>query len=174
MHAPRVRLVGLEGRAELVLMLSLDAVEVDRQLLEALVPLGLLRLEGEHGGGGDFEVGHVDFDDGLHHEDADDHEGRCGGGGGDDQNQRGEEQREEEEAGGGERGETGATAGGDTGSGLDVADDGGRAEKGAGDRGERVGEEGATGFGQGAVGGEQPSTFGDADQGADIIEHIDE
>ncbi len=94
-------------------------------------------------------------------------------GGGDDQNQGREEEREEEADGGADGGEPGAVAGFDARGGFNVAHDRRGAEERAENGGERVGDQRAARFRERAAGAEETGAFGDADEGVDVVEHID-
>src|SRR5208283_4923088 len=132
------------------------------------------REDRQDGRRGRLEVAHVDLHDRLHHEDPDDHEGRRRRARRDREDERREEEGEEHEDGHPDRREAGPPARLDPGRRLDVADDRGGAAEGRQDRRDRVGEQRAPGVGEAALLVEQARALGDADQRADVVEHVDE
>src|ERR1700677_2200023 len=130
--------------------------------------------QGEERGNGDQRIGPADFGDGGQHERADEDErGRGGCGGNDADEGSGDDGAEEQEAGD-YRGDATAAAGHDAGCGLHVAGDGGGAGKGAEDGGGGVGEEDFVEAGDGVVGRDETGALGNGDQGAKVIEQVDE
>jgi len=116
----------------------------------------------------------VDFADAGEHEAADEDERGRGGEAGDGSEERGDEESEEEEDSGDDGGDAGASACGDSGGGFDVAGDGAGAGEGAEDGGGGVGEEDAVEAGDGVVWCDEAGALGYCDEGADVVEEVDE
>src|ERR1700676_109972 len=129
--------------------------------------------QGEESGEGFTEIIPADLGDGAAHERADEDERGRGG-----VRRNGGDQRRAEHGGEKQRGdddvaEAGAGAGGDPGGAFDVAGDRGGPRERADHGAEGVGEQGAAGAREFAV-TEKAALFADADQGADVVEEIDE
>ena len=115
----------------------------------------------------------VDVLEALEHQHADVDERGGGRSAGDDGGDGGEEHAGEEENGGGQRGQTGAAAGLNAGSGLDEGGDGGGTGGSARDGADGIGEQGFLHLGHIAVLVDHAGAGGRADEGADGVEHID-
>jgi hypothetical protein len=129
--------------------------------------------EGHEGGEGFAEIVPFDAGDGAAHERADEDESGSGGVGRNSSDERGAEHGDDEHGGDDDVAEASACSGGDSGGALDVAGDGGGAGESAEHSAECVGEKGAAGAGEFAV-AEEAAFFADANEGADVVEEIDE
>jgi len=131
------------------------------------------RDESEEGGKGFAEVVPADASDGATHERANEDERGSSGVSGNRRDEGRTKHGDEEERGDDDVAEPGASAGGDSGGAFDVARDGGSAGEGAEHGAESVGDQSAAGAGKFTV-AQEAAFFADADQGANVIEEIDE
>jgi hypothetical protein len=129
---------------------------------------------GEEGGDGELRVFPLDVGEAGGHQRADEDERGGSGEVGDGACERGEEEGEEEENAGDDGGDAGAASRSDSGGGLDVTGDGAGAGEGAEDGGGSVGEEDAVEAGYRVVLVDEAGALGDGDEGADVVEEIDE